>query len=383
MTHIDDDPSREEETKRLLQAAIESANDAIIITELELESPGPRIEYVNPAFTRMTLYTEAEAIGKTPRILQGPKTDQKLLGHLRRDLLTGQFFHGQTINYRKDGTEYVVEWRITPVKNDAGQAVKWLAVQRDVTDRVRAEEALRASENHLRDVNRDLEQFVYSASHDLQEPIRNVAIHSQMIDRKYRSLLPPEGQEHFAYIIEGAKRVGNLVQDLLEYTRASRFGQEDPIDFIDSRKVLQTVIADLDHSIHETGAEIEFGHTPLVRMRELHLRQIFQNLLGNAIKYRRKGVPPRIYVDAAVDNQPGTIRFAVRDNGIGIPAEYHREIFGVFRRLHDRSYEGTGIGLAITQRIVERYGEKVWVESVPGEGSTFYFTTSGSMRSSV
>ncbi len=380
MNYIEDDPGRAEETKRLLQAAIESANDAIIITELELESPGPRIEYVNPAFTRMTQYTDAEVIGKTPRILQGPNTDQHLLGHLRRDLLEGHFFHGQTINYRKDGTEYAVEWRITPVKDAAGRAAKWLAVQRDVTDRVRAEEALRASENHLRDVNRDLEQFVYSASHDLQEPIRNVAIHSQLIDRKYRHLLPPEAQEHFAFVIEGAKRVGNLVQDLLEYTRASKFPSGEPVDFIDSSKVLATVLADLEQVITETGAEILYAQLPLVRMRELHLRQILQNLISNALKYRQKEVSPRISISAAVDQQPGTIRFAIQDNGIGIASKYHREIFGVFRRLHDRSYEGTGIGLAITQRIVERYGERVWVESTPGEGSTFFFTTSGSIR---
>jgi PAS domain S-box-containing protein len=372
MNYIHDDPRRASETMYLLQAAVESANDAIIITELDLDLPGPRIEYVNPAFTQMTGYTQEEAIGSTPRFLQGPKTDRGLLDRLRNDLKTGQSFHGQTVNYRKDGSEYFVEWRITPVRDGSGTPIKWVAVQRDVTNRERAEQALRASERDLRRANQDLEQFVYSASHDLQEPIRNVAIYSQMIQRKFGDQLTPQAQLYFNYVIEGAQRVGSLVQDLLDYTRAANLDEEvkGPVD---AEEVLNVVLADLAQSIQESKASITREPLPSVLMRDVHLRQIFQNLITNAIKYRKQDAVPAVHVSAKLIDS-STAQFAVRDSGIGIPPEYHEQIFGVFKRLHDRSYQGTGIGLAISQRIVERYNQKIWVDSLPGQGSTFLFT---------
>lgn len=381
MNYIFEDPSRSEETKIVLQSAIESANDAIIITELNLESPGPRMEYVNPAFTQMTQYSESEAIGQSPRILQGPKTSRALLDRLRQDLLSEQSFHGETVNYRKDGSEYFVEWRITPVRDSRGKAIKWLAVQRDVTDRVKtesnlrdSESHLRASESHLRVANHDLEQFVYSASHDLQEPIRNVAVHAALIERRFGVELTPELRQHFHYIQEGAKRVGDLVQDLLAYTRASQAdGEAEPLESIDPAQILGEVLQDLRPILEQTRGKITFEALPHVQMGGVHLRQILQNLLTNALKYRQPEIDPEIHL-SAVQDVDECVRFAVRDNGIGIAPEYHQQIFGVFRRLHDRSLPGTGIGLAITQRILERYGQRIWLESEVGHGSTFFFT---------
>jgi PAS domain S-box-containing protein len=375
VNYIFEDPSRDEETKIVLQSAIESANDAIIITELNLEQPGPRIEYVNPAFTRMTQYAESEAIGQSPRILQGPKTSRELLDRLRQDLLAEQSFHGETVNYRKDGSEYFVEWRITPVRDHQGKPIKWLAVQRDVTDRVRSESNLRESESHLRTANQDLEQFVYSASHDLQEPIRNVAIHTALIERRFGTELTPELQEHFQYVQEGAKRVGDLVKDLLAYTRASKSEQATEPESVDAEQVLQEVLQDLRPIQEQTNAQISFDRLPRVQMSSVHLQQIFQNLLTNALKYRKPDVDPVIHINT-VPEGTDQIRFAVQDNGIGIAPEYHRQIFGVFRRLHDRSLPGTGIGLAITQRILERYRQRIWLQSELGHGSTFFFTVS-------
>jgi len=366
MNYIFDNPQRAEETRLVLEAAIESANDAIIITEVDLEFPGPRIEYVNPAYSRMTGYSEAESIGQTPRILQGPKTDQALLKRLRADLKTGQSFHGQTVNYRKDGSEYIVEWRITPVRDRQGNTVKWLAVQRDVTERVQAEERLRL-------VNQDLEQFVYSASHDLQEPVRNVAIYSQLLATRFGSQFSPEALQYFGYVTEGSKRVVDLIQGLLAYTQVAHEGYEEPFESGDADEALEFACANLKRSIQESSATVSHLKLPLVKMRQVHLVQIFQNLLSNAIKYRAKQGPCHIHVGVET-RKDEKVQFAIRDNGIGIDSRYHQQIFGVFRRLHDRSYAGTGIGLAITQRVIERYGESIWIESEPGKGSTFFFT---------
>ncbi len=366
MNYLVNNARQDEETRLVLQAAIESANDSILITELNLEAPGPRIEYVNPAFTRMTGYSEADVIGKTPRILQGPKTDRGLLDRLRADLITGQSFHGQTVNYRKDGGEYVVEWRITPVRNRHGITVKWLAVQRDVTERVRAEERLQM-------LNRDLEQFVYSASHDLQEPVRNVAIYSQLLAARFRHELSPEAMKYFHYVTEGSKRVGDLIEGLLAYTQVSSEGYMLPFEHTDANEALGFACDNLERAIQEAGATVTHDELPRVEMRYIHLVQIFQNLISNAIKYRRQETPAVIHVSAQPKGQE-IVRFAVQDNGIGIERRYYQQVFGVFRRLHDRSYAGTGIGLAITQRVIERYGQSIWIESELGEGTTFFFT---------
>jgi PAS domain S-box-containing protein len=367
VNYLGEDPSRAEETRILLQAAIESANDAIIITELLMDEPGPRIEYVNPAFTRMTQYTESEAIGRSPRMLQGPKTSRALLERLRRDLKESSNFHGETVNYRKDGSEYVVEWRITPVRDAQGNSIKWLAVQRDVSERVYAEES-------LRDLNHDLEQFVYSASHDLQEPIRNVAIHAQMIERAYRDQLPDGVLSHFSYMKDGAKRVGELVSDLLKYTRivSADEGDGEP-QAADGNDVLRKVLNDLDNLLTEKDVLIEHDGLPKVSMLPMHLYAVFQNLISNAIKYSDSRRRPHIRIEAKVEPVGRTV-FSISDNGIGIESKYHQQIFGVFKRLHDREYPGTGIGLAIAQKIIEKYNQQIWLESKPGTGSTFYFT---------
>ena len=239
-------------------------------------------------------------------------------------------------------------------------------------EQVRAERSRTEESNlALRRANADLEQFAYSASHDLQEPLRMISIYSQLLKKKFGNQLGPEADQYIAYTIEGAIRMEHLVRDLLAYTRASSIPGE-PEKEVDSNSAIDHALANLQAAIKQTGATVSRAELPKLKMHSVHLEQVFQNLIGNAIKYR-SDQPPRIEVSA--QRREGEWLFRVSDNGIGISPQYHQQIFGIFKRLHSSSeYAGTGVGLAICQRIVERAGGRIWVESDPGQGSSFWFT---------
>lgn len=206
----------------------------------------------------------------------------------------------------------------------------------------------------------DLRQCAYSAGHNLQEPIRNVAVYSELISKRYHSVL--DGQQFLGFLREGGRRLATLVSDLLAYTRAS-MAELSPT-LVDSSALLDSTLANLAESIWETNATVTSNGLPEVYMGERHLQQVFQNLIGNALKYRNEDAP-RALVSAA--GRGAFWCFSVQDNGIGIDPEYKEKIFGAFKRLHHGDkYGGTGIGLAICQRVVERYGGRIWVESEPG-----------------
>ncbi|HEX3745275.1 MAG TPA: ATP-binding protein [Bryobacteraceae bacterium] len=250
-----------------------------------------------------------------------------------------------------------------------------LAMQRRRMEAERELEESRATlqraNEELRRANADLEQFAYSASHDLQEPLRQIAIYSQLLQKKFTSRLDGKGAQYLAFCIEGAHRMEMLISGLLAYSQASRT-PSSPAGTVNVREVADTVRKNLAATIEETGAEIVLGDLPSVVGDSAPLVHLFQNLVSNSLKYRGEQ-RPRISIGASPDGEMW--RFSVADNGIGIPQEFHAQVFGMFKRLHDRSeYPGTGIGLAICQKIVERYGGHIWVESEPGCGSTFLFT---------
>jgi light-regulated signal transduction histidine kinase (bacteriophytochrome) len=253
--------------------------------------------------------------------------------------------------------------------DDAG-IPRFSFVAEDITERKKNEAQLRRSNEELRRANQDLEQFAYSASHDLQEPLRQVAIYSQLLAAEYSTKLDGNALEYLLFSVEGAQRMQMLVRDLLAYSQAAKSvdgsGVTDPADALEGAK------QNLSAAIRESGATINCGSLPCVPVPRAPLVHVFQNLLSNALKYR-KAEPPCVEIWA--DRQGDFWRFAVRDHGIGIPRQYHQQIFGIFKRLHDRSaYPGTGIGLAICQKVVERLGGAIWVDSDEGEGATFYFT---------
>ena len=250
----------------------------------------------------------------------------------------------------------------------------------DLIERSEAARALRESERELsranavlRRANTDLEQFAYSASHDLQEPIRNISIYGEILTRRYAQTLDSKGMEYLSFIAEGARRMEMLVKDLLAYAQSANL-EDAPADKVETGAALERALSNLSVAIAESNAEVTHGKLPSVRMPELQLEHLFQNLIGNAIKYRKKEESPRIQISAGLDGEYWL--FSVRDNGIGIPPEYKEQVFGMFKRLHGNGkYSGTGIGLAICQKVVERNDGRIWVESDgPGQGSTFHFT---------
>lgn len=231
---------------------------------------------------------------------------------------------------------------------------------------------IRGRQEALLRANSDLEQFAYSASHDLKEPLRNIRIFSELLLREYRHKLDERGANLIDVVGVSALRMDNLLADLLTYLQTNNLPEELP-ELADANHALQGALSNLHAAICEAHAEITKGEMPCVRIREIHLQLLFQNLVGNAVKYRTEGCPPRVSITASRSGEHWL--FLVEDNGIGIAPEYREKVFGIFKRLHSNGqYSGTGIGLAICQRIVERYGGRIWVESAEGHGSKFLFT---------
>ncbi|HYI97904.1 MAG TPA: ATP-binding protein [Bryobacteraceae bacterium] len=219
--------------------------------------------------------------------------------------------------------------------------------------------------------NEDLQQFAYIASHDMKEPLRMIASYTTLLQRRYAGRLDEDADSFINFIVDGVKRMNTLIQDLLEYSRAAS-GAEDQLSEVHVPTILRNVMANLKVTIAESGATVKSEHLPeAVPYDAIRLTQIFQNLIGNAIKYRGDRRPVVTITSTRRDDE---IVFSVSDNGIGIAPEHVDKIFNVFQRLHGKEYEGTGIGLAMVKKIVERYGGRIWVESTPDVGSTFHFT---------
>lgn len=240
----------------------------------------------------------------------------------------------------------------------------------DITERRRNEEALARQSAELARSNAELQQFAYVASHDLQEPLRAVASFTGLLGERYRGRLDSDADEFIAFAVDGAKRAQGLINALLAYSRVGTRGAS----FVptDCEALLENVLADLAAAIADTAGQVTHDPLPTVQADSIQLGQVFQNLLANALKFHA-AEPPRVHVSA--EKRGPCWLFSVRDRGIGIDPQFANRIFEVFQRLHSSSeYPGTGIGLAIVKKIVERHGGRIWVESAPGRGATFYFT---------
>jgi signal transduction histidine kinase len=241
---------------------------------------------------------------------------------------------------------------------------------RDITERKQAEKNLQKSLADLERSNKELQQFAYVASHDLQEPLRMVASFTQLLEKRYSDKLDTDAKEFIGFAVDGANRMQRLINDLLAFSRLGT--KREPFKLIDCHAILSQAIANLNVAIRENHAITTDDNLPTVTADPAQMKQLFQNLIGNAIKFRRDE-SPRIHVSA--ERKENEWVFSVRDNGIGIEQQYKNRIFEIFQRLHSRDeYPGTGIGLAICKRIVERHGGRIWVESEAGKGSTFFFT---------
>jgi light-regulated signal transduction histidine kinase (bacteriophytochrome) len=257
---------------------------------------------------------------------------------------------------------------LSPLETDEGPLV--ISIVRDITERTRITEQLQQQAADLARSNADLQQFAYVASHDLQEPLRMVASYTQLLARRYQGKLDADADEFIAFAVDGATRMQHLIEDLLAYSRVGTRGKQ--FASTDVNVVVSRVLRDLQGTIDGSRAVVTRDDLPTVDADAVQLGEVFQNLIANALKFRG-AEDPRVRVSAERDGN--TWRFAVRDNGIGIEPRHAERIFVIFQRLHARAdYPGTGIGLAICKRIVERHGGKIWVDSRPGAGSTFSFT---------
>ncbi len=240
----------------------------------------------------------------------------------------------------------------------------------DVTERKQVEERLKQITAEMQRSNTELEQFAYVISHDLQEPLRMVSSYTQLLAKRYSGKLDSDADEFISYAVDGARRMQILLQDLLEYSRVGTRGK--PFALVNCEHVVQQALANLKIAIEESGASVSYDVLPTVLGDEGQLVQVFQNLIGNAIKFRRDE-PPRVRVSAGRRNS--MVTFSIEDNGIGINSQHSQSIFEIFRRLHTRDeYPGTGMGLAICKKIAERHGGTMSVVSQPGKGSTFHFS---------
>ena len=312
-----------------------------------------------------------ELIGKTDFDLFADEQASKYVADDARVIESGEPLRQVEEHQGMDGTLYV-EVLKTPIFDHRGKCVGTQGLFWDVTVEYESRRKLEQSAAALKQSNEDLAQFAYVASHDLQEPLRMVSSYLQLIERRYTDVLDDTGREFIGFAVDGAKRMKNLIRALLEYSRIGTGVCE--MEMVPLGDIVGDVTGVLRLAIDETGAEIRVGELPDVRCDRTQIGQLLQNLIGNALKFCR-GRSPRIEISSRRSEDDGSWIVSVADNGIGIEKEYLERVFVIFQRLHSREdYAGTGIGLALCKRIVERHQGKIWVESVPGEGTTFSFS---------
>jgi PAS domain S-box-containing protein len=368
-----------EQQLKLLESVVTNTTDAVLITDAgDAYRMNPKVVYVNHAFTQMTGYSVDEVQGQSPAILQGPKSDKAELEKLNLAMSKWQSCEVTTINYKKNGDEFWINFSISPVADASGRYTHWIAIERDITERklseIRLNELnlnLQIQSNELAISNAALEQFAYVASHDLQEPLRMVTSFLKMLKSRYVDIIDSRGNTYIDFAMDGAVRMRQIILDLLEF---SRIGINDSdAEEVDLNDVMKEIRQLYKMEISESGAVLIVDELPLIMGFRTPMRQIFQNLVSNALKYRRAGVAPEIFIK--VKDQQDRWLFTASDNGIGIEQQYFDKIFIIFQRLHSRDeYSGTGMGLALTKKIIENNGGKIWVASQPEKGSTFYFT---------
>jgi PAS domain S-box-containing protein len=356
---------RAEEVRERLAAVVESSDDAIIGKTLD-----GVITTWNHGAEKVFGYPVSEAVGKPMQMLVPPERANEEADILARVERGESVEHFETVRVRKDGKGIDVSVTISPIRDSSGAIVGVSKVARDISERKRAEQRLADKVEELARSNRDLEQFAYAASHDLQEPLRMVASYTQLLAERYGGKLDENADKFLGYAREGALRMQVLIRDLLTFSRVVQAGV--PRKNVDCDVALEEALQSLTAAIEESGTVVTHTALPNVWADQTQIVQVFQNLIGNAIKFHN-GAPPQCAVSA--EKSGCNWLFSVSDNGIGIAPEYAENIFVVFQRLHARTeYPGNGIGLAICKKIIEHYGGTIWVESKVGEGSTFKFT---------
>lgn len=328
--------------------------------------------YVNKAFSDMLGYTLDELkILKWQEITYPDDINES--SEIVDNLLKGKTNSARYVKRYIHKNGHIVWSDVsTSLQRDAeGKPFYFITNIIDITDRKLAEEELKNTLANLERSNKELEQFAYVASHDLQEPLRMISSYTQLLERRYKDKLDKDANDFIQFAVDGANRMQKLINDLLDYSRISSKGKE--FTKVDLSQILGQTISNLHQLISENSAFVTNEDLPVLNVDESQIIRVFQNLIENAIKYKKKTELPKIHISCEMKND--FYEFAVRDNGIGIDMQFHDRIFIIFQRLHSKEeYSGTGIGLSICKRIIERHGGKIWFESKVNEGTTFYFT---------
>ncbi|MBD3215171.1 MAG: PAS domain S-box protein [Candidatus Lokiarchaeota archaeon] len=356
---------REETKKELLKKnhAIISSKSAISISNMK-----GIVEYVNPAFLKMWGYEDKKSVlGRSALEFWAEKEKAQMM--ITKILSEGNA-SGQMEAKRKDGTNFIANVQGKIILNEKDEKTGITASFIDITETVRAKHKLEESMKELKRSNKELEQFAYVASHDLQEPLRMVSSFTQLLQKRYYDKLDEEANEFIEYTVDGAKRMQNLINDLLTFSRVGTRGT--PFKPVDMNEVLSDTLHNLKFVINETETDIIYEELPIIKADRSQIQQVFQNLISNAIKFHGKE-PPKIQISSIEEESEWV--FSVKDNGIGIDPQFFNKIFVIFQRLNKRGeYEGTGIGLALCKKIINRHGGEIWVDSKSGGGSTFHFS---------
>lgn len=358
---------REEKYREL----IENANSSI----LKIDKNG-NITFFNEFAEKFFGFSKEEIIGKNvvgtivPDIESSGRNLKKLVYEILKNPEAYHYLENENIT--KDGRRVWVSWANRPIYNERNELMGVLCVGTDITERKQIEKDRENLIIELERSNDELRQFAYITSHDLQEPLRTIASFTQLLERRYKGQLDKDADEYIEFIVEGSKRMKEMIQGLLEYSKIRK--TEKGMKPVKTENVLEKAISNLVTSIEENNATITHDPLPEVVGNENQLIRLFQNLIGNAIKFRKKNVPPKIHISAVLDENNYYV-FSIADNGIGMDLKFKDRIFEVFKRLHTiDQFEGTGIGLAISKRTIEKHGGEIWVESEYNKGSTFYFT---------
>jgi PAS domain S-box-containing protein len=351
-----------------LKSIYDGTEQAIFVVDIS-EDGELRYANFNPVSEKYAGVTNAYIQGKTPEEAFGATLGSILRQNYERCLQTGiSISYEEQLNFDAN-----IIWTLTtlvPLRDDQGQIYRMIGTATDISDRKTAELELQQQKQDLARSNDELQQFAYVASHDLQEPLRMITSYLELLERRYKGQLDPKADQFIAYAVDGATRMQILINDLLKYSRVGSRGQL--LEQVDCEVVLQNVLRNLQVAIAEHKAVITHDVLPQVNADITQLTQLFQNLIGNAIKFHGED-PPNIHM--GIEQRNDKWLFSVCDNGIGIESQYVDRIFVIFQRLHNRTdYPGTGMGLAICKKIVERHSGNLWVESTPKQGSTFYFT---------
>lgn len=326
------------------------------------------IIHVNDRFCQISKYAREELIGRNHRIVNSGYHRPDFFLEMWKTISSGRVWEGEIRNRAQDGSFYWVDTTIVPFLDEAGQIYQYVSIRFEITARKNADEQLRVYADQLERSNRELQDFASIAAHDLQEPLRKIQTFGDRLSTRFGAQLPEDGQDYLRRMIDSAKRMRRLIDDLLTYSRVGTQGKEfTPVDL---NVILTQVLSDLEVRIEQTHACVEFESLPTVLADPSQMGQLFLNLILNGLKFHKKDQAPRVSIRGEVEGNVVVLR--VKDEGIGFEMKYLDRIFTIFQRLHGRhEYEGTGVGLAVCRRIVERHHGTITAVSEPGSGAEF------------